>query len=182
MTSMFWWVLASQAIFAGGLVVCVAVAPSYVFGANQGGISNYGTDGRTIVPFAVAFAGNAALTAAAAASVPTMSEAAWLRALLSLLAVLLLALLVSAGVYKRSQLLRKLHFGIGIGLIAYETLFGLWLLLFVGAAWFGWLLWGLMLLADILCILAVLRIVEKLFIGQVAASFAFGVLLLVAFA
>lgn len=183
MTALFWCALGAQVVFAAGLGTCVAIAPSYVLGANQGGVSNYGSDRRTVVPFAMSFGGNAALMAAAAAVVPDgMDAATWLRAGLSLLALLLIALLVSAWVYKRSELLRKLHFAVGIALLAYESVLSLWLLVFVASTWAGWLLWAAMLAADALCILAITRVVEKLFIGQVVANLAFGAVLLTTFA
>lgn len=179
MTDLFWCALGAQVIFIAGLAVCVGIAPSYVLGANQSGVSNYGSDGRTVVPFTVSFAGNAALIAAAAASVPVaMTVATWLRALLSILAVLLVAVLVTAWIYKHSEALRELHFASAITLLSYESVLGLWLLVAVGASWIGWLLWAAMLIADAVCVLAVLRIFEKLFIGQVVASLAFGGVLL----
>ena len=147
MPTLFWFALSAQVVFFCGLSVCVGIMPSYVLGENQGGVSNYGSDKRTVVPFALSFAGNAA-----------------------------------AGIYKRSDALRKLHFGVGIALLAYESLLGLWLLVFVGSSWFGWLLWTVMLVADCVCVLAVIRIFEKLFVGQVVVSLAFGGVLLAALA
>ncbi|HVV75447.1 MAG TPA: hypothetical protein VHC43_05375 [Mycobacteriales bacterium] len=183
MRASFWCALAAQVVFASGLAVCVATVPSYVLGEIEGGVSNYGSDRRTVVPFTVSFGGNAALIGGAAGAVSTMSSYRNLKTLcLSVLAFLLSSVLVSAWVYKRGPRLRTLHFGCGIVLLGFEAAFGLWLAISVRPAWFTWTLWAVVIAADVLCVLALERVYQKLFVGQVMANVAFGVLLLIALA
>jgi hypothetical protein len=183
MTEVFWLVLAGQIVFAAGLATSVAIVPSYVLGAAEGGVSNYGSDRRTVVPFTVSFGGYGTLVAVAAGSVrATMALATWMTAFLTLLALLLYAVLVTAWIYKRSETLRTFHFASGIALLTYESFLGLWLAVYVDTTWIIWLLWAVMLVADAVCILALKRIFEKLFAGQVTACIAFGAILLIALA
>lgn len=179
MSTLFWCVLAAEVVFVAGLAVCVAVVPSYVLGPTEGGVSNFGSDGRTAVPFSVSFGGNALAIAAAAWWVPsTAGHPLWLTTALALLAMLLTLVLVSAWVYKRNTTLRTMHFSAGIALLAYEALFGLWLALSFGSTWVVWPLWIALVAGDAVCVLALTHIFEKLFVGQVVANVAFGALLL----
>jgi hypothetical protein len=58
-----WSVALGQVGFAFFLAICVAIHPGLVLKVNEGGMSNYGVHAKTAIPYTLALAMAAGLTA-----------------------------------------------------------------------------------------------------------------------
>lgn len=161
-----------------GLFLCLLLIPHFLFETNEGGISNYGTIAKTIVPFTLAFGFCGFCTIVAAASLPrTISRYKTLHGALLVLGVCYFLVLSSTYPYKLNRFFDALHVYAGLALIIWEMAFGSWLVwvlprnrvliaLFT-AQWVGFLL----------AVLTYIGLLHTLFVAQCLMSVAFGLLL-----
>ncbi len=117
-----------QALLGLCLLVCIAIIPSYFFSLDQGGLSNYGTEDKTVWLFVAGF-GAASLGAfLAALTLPRSSLRLWQwRAGLLILAGLYLVLMLTTFSYKDNESLRQLHEYAALALFAVMLVEALWL-------------------------------------------------------
>jgi hypothetical protein len=136
----------SQLTFGGLLVLCVVLIPRFALEADEGGVSNYGVNDLTVVPFSVAFVLSAALLLRTGRS---LRPAVGLRrAGLGFEAVAWLQVLVALSTYpyKLDLVLADVHLGSAILYFGAELALVVWLVLAVspsrwhtalGAWWFA---------------------------------------------
>lgn len=172
------YIVLAQVSFFIGMFICVLLEPRYVLGKNQGGVSNYATDKRTVLPYSLAFLLEAAFTLITAHQLlHALHSYRLLIAALIVLAVLLLIVLTSSYVYKRNALLHWLHFFWGIVLITYQSVFGILLLGYMHRYLVAYIALVVLLVGDAVCILSLRNVVQRLFLGQVITRVAFAALL-----
>lgn len=170
-------VLGGQVCFAASLAVAVALHPGFVLKADEGGISNYGTHLVTVVPYTLAFLLAAVLSLAAAGDYRRAGPPG--RALAHLLVVyacLLALTLVSTYVYTQDTVLRQVHVGVGVVLVAFELVASLWMYHRLRSTTDAVLLAALVC-GCVLAGLTVLGVLHVLFVGQALAAAGFAVLL-----
>ena len=122
--------LLGQTILGACLVVCLMLIPGYFFSHDQGGVSNYGTDERTIALFTIGFTAAAAGSLLAGLSLPSSFLQRRRKQLgLFLLALFYTAVLVSTFSYKVSDSLRSIHEYSALALFGVMLAQALWLAL-----------------------------------------------------
>ena len=172
------YLLCSQASLFMGLFLCVLLKPKYVLGSNQGGVSNFATDRQTILPFTLALLLDAIFTLLASRQLrEARSTYSLLINMLLGLAVWLVVVLLSSYSYKQSNFLHRLHFLCGIILVSFEAVLGILLLIYMRRDVLAYLAIIVQYIGDIICILSLRNIVQRLFLGQVIASIGFAILL-----
>jgi hypothetical protein len=103
------------------LALCVALDPSPVLAANEGGVSNFGVRAVTVVPYTVAFASSASgLWLAGRALGPGEPRIARLGRSLQWVGVAFALVLVSTYPYKLDDALNKLHLALAVLLFVGE--------------------------------------------------------------
>jgi hypothetical protein len=159
-------VAASQVCFVVLLGVCVALKPGLVIKRNEGGVSNYGVHWKTVAPYSLAYAVDAALLARAARLLDRLAMSR-LGRLLRILSVLLIVTLVTTYGYTSATALKDVHFTVGSILILFEGASAPWLWRLTrrgvaASAGVATTFAGL-----VLCVLATLDVWHVLFAGQV---------------
>jgi len=149
--------------------------PHFLFEANEGGVSNYGTYARTVVPFTVGFLASGLSMIIAAGSLPKQIQAyRKLYRVLALLGVLTLVVLLTTYPYQLNALLGTIHSYTSMALVIAET---------IASIWFAWilvtdlpnkLLFALQFLGFMLGVLTYLGLTHVLFIAESLASLGFG--------
>lgn len=158
------------------LLLCVLLIPHFLFESNEGGVSNYGTFVKTVIPYTLGFGICGVLTIRAAILVPKQR----LRLLLIILGALYLFVLLSTYLYKHSVFLDDLHHGAGGLLVLYTVAFGVWLSTFKARSTVTLLLLAVQLIGFLLAVLTFIGVLHVLFIAELLESLAFGALLVVA--
>jgi hypothetical protein len=165
----------SQIALTSLLALCSCIAPSVV--SSDGGVSNFGNQLTTVVPYTLSFSLSVLfLSFAAAALARVRPDRKWYG--LSLVGVALLDLLVLVSTYPRHINLSysELHDDLGIALFAYEFVWSIWLLI---RGW-GRDAAGLFLIevgGSLVGLLSILKIVHLLYYGQIIGAIGFGLLL-----
>ena len=141
-----WLLVLSQVALSGGLAVCVALEPGVVLAANEGGVSNYGVRGATVVPYTLAFASCALfLWLAARAVPPALPARGRLAAGMEATAAAFAVVLASTYPYKLDRALDDLHLALAVLLFLIQLVFVTWLTLTAHPRWpqaAFWLLWS----------------------------------------
>jgi hypothetical protein len=170
-------VLISQCAFFVGVAVCIAITPTYLTSANEGGLSNYGVHRDTVVPYTLAFLCSSVLLLVAAhlARARASTERPFRRGLRTV-GWLALAVLVSTYPYKVDSGLRDVHIVLGIALIATEVCFGLWLAHRIVGDAEARLALGVLVAGAALAVVTLAGVLHLLFTTQLVASLAFAYL------
>jgi hypothetical protein len=167
-----------QLMFAGGLLLCLALMPHFLFERNEGGVSNYGVHALTVVPYTVAFgAFSLSLLSAARSLPPTTRSASAIRRCLTLLAGLLFLALVSTYPYKLNHVLDNVHIAAAIALVMAEVIVGGWFVLRLARDRLNLVFYGVQLIGFGLSFLTFIGSLHVLFASQLVMSLGFGVVL-----
>lgn len=161
------------------LGICVAIVPHVLLARDEGGVSNYGVYGKTVAPFTIAFivCGVFILMAAhIAPRSPTVLER--FRGALHILGLLFLLLLITTYPYKLNPTLKDIHVGVGSILFCFEMAMGIWMTFVFQRDWITLPLLLLQSIGFLLAFVTVIGVLHILFISQMLASLAFGILLL----
>jgi len=169
----------SQLALFGFLGVCILLMPHFLLEHNEGGVSNYGVNVRTVVPYSLAFLLCAGAVLQAARSIPSSGRVlAHLRSVLYAYVGLLLLVLVTTYPYKLNATLTDLHDLSAILSFWFEAIVSGWLFLAgrrdVAAA-------GLLAAQVVgfgLGFTTFVGAVHLLFIAQMVSGLAFGLLLI----
>lgn len=174
----FRYLLMSQISFFAFLAICLAIVPRFLLEHNEGGVSNYGVTAVTVVPFTLAFLTCAAFILMAVRIIPrhppTLARFRWA---LFTLAILLLLVLVSTYPYKVDLALKDIHIVIGVLLLTYEMAMAFWLALAVARDWINILFLMVQTAGSVLALVTLVGVLHLLFVSQMIASAAFGVVL-----
>jgi hypothetical protein len=167
----------SIASLAGGMLACCLIVPEYFLG--PGGVSNYGADRRTIVPYTAGFLAASGFAYAAARHYPrdTPRTAAVSRGI-TLFAVLLALTMASTFPYQLAPLYYWIHAAIGSLLMGWLVLFGAWLALAENRNVLTLLLLAALVVASSVAAYSFFGPGRLLSHGQVGAVLAFGLLLI----
>lgn len=103
------YIIYSQVALALSTVICIMLAPGFLFSSNQGGISNYALHPATAVPFTLGFGGCALLLAAAARQLDHDKSRSSVAPGLRAVAAGYVLVLVSTYPYKYNLFFHKLH-------------------------------------------------------------------------
>jgi hypothetical protein len=165
------YVLLAQGAFWTALLICILRVPQYTSGLNRGGISNYGSDRRTAIPYSIAFLGYTIFLTLAAVKIPSTFPHSQLvtEVLLGLVLLFLLVLLSSYG-YKKNPLLHRTHFVIAIITLTYQTVLSGLLVYLLHRTWLGFVFLAVQGIGDLVCLLSLRNIVRRLLVGQMVAS------------
>lgn len=120
-------ILYAQLSLLCALLVCVLLIPHFLFEVDEGGVSNYGTYAKTIIPYSLGLGICGVLTTFAARSVSTKVSHKLLKPTLHVLSVLYLLELLSTYFYKRSGALNSIHVYISMTGAVYCTVLSTWL-------------------------------------------------------
>lgn len=162
----------SLVVFLG---ICFALIPRFLLQGNEGGVSNYGVNSTTVLPYSVAFLLSGLLVLKAAYYLPRSTQAFnHFRQLLYTLAALLFLVLVSTYPYKLSVALKDLHIGAAALLFCFETAFSIWLVLVLQEDRTSSLLLTVQMVGFLLAFLSLIKFVHLLFIAQMITGVAFG--------
>lgn len=166
----------SQLCLSIGLFVCVLLMPHFLFESNEGGVSNYGTYTKTVIPYTFGFGICGILTL----RVARISTNRMMHRLLWILGLLYLFVLISTYPYKLDATYDNIHHAAGASLLIYSLGFGMWLSLFRARSIATIALFTAQLIGFLMAILTSLGVLHVLFIAELLSSLAFGVLLTVA--
>lgn len=170
--------IVGQMIMFGALLACTIIDPHYLLSDDQGGVSNFGTQLSTVIPYSVGlFASSVTMLYAAGTlrhhRTPHTTALAWL---LRVVAIIQLLVLASTFAYKLSTHLHGVHVG------ATQLFF---VAQIIGASWVAikfktpvvLLLYGMFLTGFLLALLTLFGMLHVLFIAEIVATFSFGALL-----
>jgi hypothetical protein len=170
--------LASQIVLAVSVVVCTIILPQFLFSRDQGGMSNYGVNSETIIPFTIGFAGAGILICYAAWVLPQKTaHFKSLRFTLWLIGLLCLVLVATTYAYKLNHVLDLVHVYSAQFLALVEAVVGVWYArrlvkdrknqILLGIFWFGFAL-GLLTVGGVL---------HVLFVAEALTAFSFGAIM-----
>ena len=162
--------VAQLSLFAG-LIICTLLIPHFLFESNEGGISNYGTYAKTIIPYTLGFGICGLLTVRAALRIP--SERKYLRWSLIILGGLYLLVLLSTYPYKLNSLFDGIHQLVGVALVSYSLILGAWLALKRSRHTATVLLFSVQCIGFVLAALTYFGFTNTLFISEIVGSVSF---------
>lgn len=161
-------------IFLG---ICSIINPAYFF--SDGGVSNYGVQRSTVVPFSLAFLISGAFLIMATRFMPTTPKMFQrVRCALWLQAFLLFAVLFSTYPYMLNQSYKYIHIAIGALLLVFNLVFVAWVTLRLYRDSINGLLLTLEFIGFLMTFFTLLGLVQLLFIAQVLTSLTFGVFII----
>jgi hypothetical protein len=166
--------LIAQLCLFACLLLCVLLIPHFLFESNEGGVSNYGTYAKTIIPYTLGFGVCGLLTLRAAVLYPGGNT---VRRMLIILGILYLLVLCSTYPYKLDTLYDNLHQAVGTALVLYTVLLGAWLLVFKAHSVVTLMLFTAQLIGFLLAVCTFFGLIHVLFIAELLESTAFGALL-----
>lgn len=171
-------VLAAQVNLVGWLVVCLLLSSQYLLQADEGGISNYGTHARTVLPYTLAFLVSAGCVYLAGRRLPLETRRrTQLVRLLKIVAGLYVVVLASTYMYQRASLFRDVHALSSTLLAVFELTTGLWLVRTLLGDWLQYVALSLLFTGFVLGLLTAQGWLHMLFIAEVTIGSAYGVLL-----
>lgn len=172
----------SQLALVGFIGVCTLLMPHFLLEHNEGGVSNYGVNARTIVPYSLAFLLCAGLVLQAARSIRPPAPGRvllHLRFVLHAYAGLMLLVLATTYPYKLNATLTDLHDLTAILSFWFETIASGWLFL----AGVRGITTASLLAAQVvgfgLSLATLVGAIHLLFIAQMVSGLAFGLLLII---
>lgn len=120
-------VAAAYIVQAVAIFICTCLIPSYLFRADQGGISNFGTQAATVIPYSLAFIGGGLLLIAAGTKVNIKSaHSMGARTALLVVGALNIAVAITTYTYKLSSELALLHQYSALALFLAELPIAVW--------------------------------------------------------
>lgn len=160
------------------LLICLFITPDYFFSFDQGGVSNYGTESKTQILFTLGFGFSALGSLLAVKYLPLkFSRRLAMRAMLTILAVLYLAVLATTYSYKINDFYRTIHEWSAIGLFVYMSALAIWLRFWQAreqtlvCRWFWLFVIGLLT-----AILTFFGVIHLLFTAQIISGLAFAMI------
>jgi hypothetical protein len=160
------------------LFICFMLIPHFLLESNEGGISNYGTYAKTVVPYTLAFGLGGLLTIRAAKSLPKrMSRHQALYWVLSITGGLYLLVLLSTYPYKLNKTFDNIHTYAGFALAVFGMMTAFWFALVLARNFLNLVLLSAQTAGFILAILNYLGYVHLLFVAELLTGTAFGALL-----
>ncbi len=154
------------------------MVPHVLLASDEGGVSNYGVYGKTVVPFTIALVACGVfilMAAQIAPRTPTLLER--FRCALQILGLLFLLLLTTTYPYKLNSTLKDVHVGVGSILFLFEMAMGIWMTVVLQSDWITVQLLLLQSIGFLLALSTLIGVLHILFLSQIIASLAFGVLL-----
>jgi hypothetical protein len=164
----------SQIVLFGCVFICHTLLPNLLAGG--AGVSNYGTQWPTIVPYSLALLGSALYVGLAAGLIPKGTDHAWLRVRLYGLAAAYLAVLLSTYPYKLTPQFNQLHKLTDVVFILYELRMGALCAVALYRKKLALVLLSFQILGSILMALSFFRS-HTLFTGQLIEALSFALLL-----
>lgn len=160
------------------LIVCIILMPRFLFERDEGGLSNYGTYVKTVVPysFALGLSGLLNLKAAASMDYPTKASQR-LRKVLATLGVGGIIVLLSTYPYKLNTVLADMHIGLSVLLFTFELMAGVWFVRVVVNNKLAIALLGVQVVGFLLILSSTIGFIRILLLAQMLTSLAFGVLM-----
>ena len=172
-------IVESQIALFSFLAVCIVIEPAYLFSRDEGGLSNFGVHGATVVPYTLAFLLSAMFVARAASLVIVVDRTTRsFKAMLVTLTFLLLLVLASTYAYKTSQLLHGVHIAVGVVMLCFESAASVWIVIHLAREPWSVIALGVQLLGFVLAALTFFGQLHVLFVAQLLTSLAFGALLI----
>jgi hypothetical protein len=162
------------------LFACFLLMPHFLFESNEGGVSNYGTYARTVIPYTIGFALCGVLTIRAAFSLPKEASYRTLQRVLLLLGTLYLLELLSTYAYKLNNTFNNVHVYISVISAAYCMAIGVWLALSIARNAVNVSLVLVQSLGFVVAGLTYLGYLHVLFIAEMGTGVVFGTLLVCA--
>jgi hypothetical protein len=156
------------------LFICFLIIPHFLFEPNEGGVSNYGTYAKTVIPYTLAF-GLSGISLLLSAKIISNSL---IRYSLYALGSLFIAVLVSTYCYKANSALNNIHDYLSAALLIAELIVGTWFGLFISRNPINIGALSLQYVGFFLGVLNYVGINHKLFIAEVIASLGFSILLI----
>ena len=153
---------------------CVALHPGFVLGADEGGMSNYGTHLKTFVPYTLALGATALYSLRAAGRLGSQPESRGLAWALRNYATFLLLVLASTYVYSLNRGWRDVHFTLAIALALVEVIGAAEIVLTMGRERRDLLFLVVQWIGVVLLVLTGFFGVHVLFLTQVAMAVGFG--------
>ena len=172
------YLLMSQVSFLALLAICVAITPGFLFERDEGGVSNFGVTPATRIPYTLAFLMCATFLLLAGHATPRRPPILdQFRRALFILGTLFVLVLVSTYPYKVNATLKDIHIMMGVLLIAFELAISSWLTFAIPRNSINILLLLIQAAGCLLALATLIGALHLLFLAQLMASAAFGVLL-----
>jgi hypothetical protein len=172
-------IIESQIALFFFLAVSIVIEPNYLLSRDEGGLSNFGVHGTTVVPYTLAFLLCAMLVARSASLVDVVDRMTrQFKTMLVTLSWLLLLVLASTYGYKTSQLLHNAHIAVGVVMLCFESAASIWIVVALAREPWSLLALGVQLIGFILAALTFFGQLHLLFVAQLLTSLAFGALLI----
>jgi hypothetical protein len=169
-------VLGSQLALAVALAVCIPLMPRFLFSSTMGGVSNYGVHARTVAPYSVGIAVSVWLLLKASGQLELTGEDRVLARVCRIIGVLLLLNLLSTYPYQLSPAWELVHSLCAI-LLAIAELIGAVILAGMLHDWSGYTVMAIAVGAFVVMALTQFGVLHVLFVAEVTAGVAFGILL-----
>lgn len=171
------YIVWSQIILYVGLAVCLALMPHYLLERDEGGVSNYGTYLRTVVPYTVAFGGSGCCLLLATRSIRAGGNIRQYRKIIGVIGVLQLLVLVTTYIYKVDVVLADLHIVVAVILLCAQVVGGWWFVRRVGTRVIDRSLFVVLLVTAVLVLDSAVGPFRLLLVAQLMSGLVFGVLL-----
>jgi hypothetical protein len=170
-------IITSQLSLLVMIILCVLLSPRFLFSHNEGGISNYGVNSRTVVPYSLAFGLSAGLLYLAAYELPKKMGERSRRAIYTTSATLLLAVLLTTYGYKTSALRDHLHTTATIVAFIFQMGAGIWIARSLRPGTLSSVLLVIQATTFLIVLLTFFGLLHFLFIAEVLTIFSYGSLL-----
>lgn len=172
------YILASQTLLVITITICTILMPQFLFSTDQGGVSNYGVQTRTLWVFTLGFIGCGVLIIAGALTLPiSANHRRALRNLLLLIGVLTLVVAVTTYTYKISHFFNLLHVYSTVALFLAQVPITLWFYKISKNKKRDGRLLAIFILGFTLSVLTYFGLIHVLFVAEVTTIFSFGALM-----
>jgi hypothetical protein len=168
-----------EAAFLLFTAVCIALHPSFVLKANEGGLSDYGVHIKTAIPYTLSLVLLVAFNLRAASLASDGEQRARrLRFLLRSYCGVLTLVLLSTYVYTLDSALKSLHFALGTLLIIVVTAGSLWLYRLWPPSPFVRICLFVQLAGDALNLFTAIGALHVLFVAEMLSNIGFALILI----
>ncbi len=173
--------LISQIVLVLAIIICTALLPQFLFSTDQGGVSNYGVNTETVVPFTLGFIGCGVLICLGAFALPKDARhQSSFRAALLLVGGLCLLVAVTTYTYKINAFFDNLHVFSTQALFLAEVPLAMWFALELVKSTLSRYLLIAFFFGFLLAVLTLLGMIHLLFIAEILTTFSFGALMVLA--
>lgn len=161
------------------IAICTILMPQFLFSTDQGGVSNYGVQTRTLWVFTLGFIGCGALIIAGALRLPvSANHRRALRNVLLLVGVLTLLVAVTTYTYKINHFFNLLHVYSTVALFLVQVPITLWFYRISKNKGRDVKLLAIFMLGFTLSVLTYFGLIHVLFVAEVMTIFSFGALMI----